>query len=325
MHVRRPMRSVFGLLSLLLVAACSSSSSSDASPAPPPSETTSIAIGIDAEDFASQGLPLASLEIVTRIDGVEKHTTVDAYPQSPNPFPYELSVSPPTTKPDAELEIVVNLIGSDGLDETPPAPPVLTRLAKTHFTPGKQQLAYLFLETRCNHAQFAGGSLPNGPTCDETANTCIGGACALADLPPLPDYDADWKQSPPSDCGTGAPELTLGQGESTFASLADGDLVTLEQGPQCGHHFWVALSMKNLAQSETVTTLRATQPGTGITVPATAYPYRWSDAPGGACELDGLRFQLDTSTPSSPSSVSRSMCRSTSSTRRDTPRARRAT
>ena len=67
----------------------------------------------------------------------------------------------------------------------------------------------------------------------------------------------------------------------------------LEEGPQCGHHMWLSLRMKNLAQSGTITTLSATQPGTGITAPATAYPYAWGASGNGACDLIGLRFQLD--------------------------------
>jgi hypothetical protein len=137
-----------------------------------------------------------------------------------------------------------------------------------------------------------GGGAPSGPTC-AAPTTCIGGACRPADLPELPDYRADWAKNPPSACGTGTPELTIAQGETAFAPLAEGDTVTLEQGPQCGHHVWVAVRMKNLAQSGTTTVLTASQPGSSITVPATAFPYTFGPSEGGACDLIGLRFQLD--------------------------------
>jgi hypothetical protein len=75
--------------------------------------------------------------------------------------------------------------------------------------------------------------------------------------------------------------------------LAENETVTLEEGPQCGHHLWLALRMKNLAQSGTITTLSATQPGTSVAVPPTAFPYTWGPSDGGACDLVGLRFQLD--------------------------------
>jgi hypothetical protein len=54
--------------------------------------------------------------------------------------------------------------------------------------------------------------------------------------------------------------------------------------------------MKNLSQFGTTTTASAVQPGTSVTVPATAFPYAYSaraDATG--CELAGVRFQLDVS------------------------------
>ena len=168
------------------------------------------------------------------------------------------------------------------------------RLATTHFVKGATKLACVMLEVRCNHVQLLGGGGPYGPTCD-APTTCVAGACASSDLPPLPDYYADWAKNPPSACGTGAPELTIGQGERTLQPLADGATVRLEEGPQCGHHMWLSLRMKNLAQAGTITTLSATQPGTGITVPATAYPYAWGPSGGGTCDLVGLRFQLDVS------------------------------
>jgi hypothetical protein len=75
--------------------------------------------------------------------------------------------------------------------------------------------------------------------------------------------------------------------------LNDGDAVTVECGPQGGHHLWVALAMTNLSQVGTITTLSATQPGTALSVPATAYPYAWAPGDAAACDLVGVRFQID--------------------------------
>ena len=293
-------------LAVLLVAACSSSSSSSGAEAAPEAPVnpgpndpkkdpakdpandpaTQIVVAIDGENFQSIGMTIGLLEIVTKIDGVSSRELVD--PANGPLFPRELRLYAPKDKTDAPVEIEV--IARDRADST--FPPLLTRLAKTRFVKGTTKLAYVFLEIRCNHAPVAGGFAPSGPTCD-APTTCVGGACVSADLPPLGDYYADWAKSPPSACGTGTPELTIGQGEKAMAPLADGTTITLDEGIQCGHHLWLSLGMKNLAQSGTITTLSATQPGTGLTASATAYPYAWSAGAGGTCDLVGLRFQLD--------------------------------
>jgi hypothetical protein len=297
----------FAFLLAGLVGACSSSSgNADGSvdptkdPAPvhdpkkdPPVDptkdpATQIVLGLDSEAYSSLGVTIGAVEIITTIDGVVAHEILDA---SKGPiFPHELRLYAPKTKLDAAVQIEV--IAREKLDS--PQPPWVTRLARTQFVKGATKLAYVTLEVRCNHVQLLGGGGPYGPTCD-APTTCVAGACSSSDLPPLPDYYADWAKNPPSACGTGAPELTIGQGERTLQPLADGATVRLEEGPQCGHHMWLSLRMKNLAQAGTITTLSATQPGTGITVPATAYPYAWGPSGGGACDLVGLRFQLDVS------------------------------
>jgi hypothetical protein len=292
---------------LLACLACSSSTSgsegtADPSSAPTPVDgpkkgdpldptkdgATQIVVGVDAEPFASLGMTIGALEIITKIDGVESREIVDA---TKGPlFPHELRLYAPKTKLDAAVEIEV--IGRDRVGGTMPA--MVERLAKTQFAKGTTKLAYVLLELRCNHVPLAGGGGPYGPTC-AAPTTCIAGACASSNLPPLSDYYPGWAKNPPSACGTGAPELTIAQGEKTLQPLADGATITLEQGPQCGHHMWLSLRMKNLAQAGTITTLSASQPGTGITVPATAYPYAWGASESGACDLVGLRFQLDIS------------------------------
>ena len=170
---------------------------------------------------------------------------------------------------------------------------VVQRSVTTRFVPGKTKLVYALLEARCNVAPVAGGSGVNGPQCD-AGLTCIGGKCRSPELTDLPDYTADWATNPPSRCGA-APNATLdvGQGQDAFAALADGTTVTLEQGPQCGHHVWIGARMTNLQEAGTTTVLSAKVPSTGKAVPATAYPYAYSLIDGGGCELPGMRFQLD--------------------------------
>lgn len=248
---------------------------------------TELVVGIDAEPFQSQGLPLGQLEVRVTVDGlVAASETLLA--SAGALFPHEVRLHPPKDKPEAAVEIEV--VGRDRPDAM--FPPIVARRATTHFVKGQKKLAYVFLEVRCNTAVLAGGSGPTGPTCT-APTTCVAGRCVPAELPPLTDYRADWAESPPSACGSGAPELVVGQGETALASLADGATVQLEEGPQCGHHLWFSLRMKNLAQSGTITTFTATQPGSTLAVPATAYPYAWGPSEGGSCDLVGLRFQLD--------------------------------
>ncbi|MBX3186995.1 MAG: hypothetical protein KF819_08270 [Labilithrix sp.] len=264
-------------------------------PARPSSDATSsdteIVAGIDAEAFASQGFMIGKLEVTAKIDG--RVAASEVHDESSGPlFPRELRIRAPKDAPEAVVEIEV--VAHDRSASSSPSmmPPIVTRRLVTRFVKGKSKLAYVFLEIRCNTFPMMGGGAPSGPTCS-AETTCIGGACRSPERFDLPDYRADWAKNPPSACGTGAPELTIAQGETALAPLAEGEKVTLEQGPQCGHHVWVSLRMKNLAQSGTTTVLTASQPGSGLTIPATAFPYAYGPSEGGACDLVGLRFQLD--------------------------------
>lgn len=265
------------------------SGESEPSKEKPKDPTTALIVGVDAEDFRSQGFLIEQLEIVVKVDGlVAANETLLA--KSGALFPHEVKLNAPMDKTDAAVEIAI--IARDSPDAT--MPPIVTRRATTRFVKGTTKLAYVFLETRCNTAQLLGGGGPSGPTC-AAPTTCVAGRCVPPELAALSDYRADWATNPPSACGTGTPELSeIGQGESVLAPLPEGATVSLEQGAQCGHHVWLGLRMKNLAQSGTITTISATQPGSAITVPATAYPYAWGASEGGACDLVGIRFQLDT-------------------------------
>jgi|GEM_PF-934394 len=251
--------------------------------------TTALVVGVDAESFQSQGFVIGQVEIVAKVDGVVAASET-LLASAGALFPHELKLNPPKDKPEALVEIEVVARERDDTS----TPPIVTRRATTHFVKGTTKLAYVFLEVRCNTFPLLGGGGPSGPTC-AVPTTCVAGKCVSPELPVLADYHADWPTNPPSACGTGAPELTVGQGETALSALADNETLMLEEGPQCGHHLWFSLRMKNLAQSGTITTLSATQPGSAVTVPATAYPYAWGPSEAGACDLVGVRFQLDAS------------------------------
>lgn len=300
------MRLLHALLSSLFLIACSTGSAddttaspADGAPAPspkPPGESpesedrpkdpsTSLLVGIDAESFASQGFNLTYLDIVAKVDGlVAANVTKTA--ANGALFPQELRIDAPKDALEALVEIDVTGRMNEAV--------VVTRKVKTRFVRGAAKLAYVYLEVRCNQMPLLGGTGISGPTCD-AATTCVAGKCVAPDLADLPDARVDWATSPPSACGSAtAASLVMGQGQSAYAPLADGDVVTLERGPQCGHHVWLSFAMSDLSQFKTVTTISAEVPGGSITVPATAVPYAWSKAPSGGCELVGVRFQVDT-------------------------------
>jgi hypothetical protein len=289
-------------LACALVLASCSSSSGTSNPAPlpvptnanpnesPPSKdkpkdpTTQLIVGLDAEDFRSRGYGLTDVTIVAKVDGLvaaQKTLAAEAGPM----FPSEVRLVAPAAKPDALVEVTINARMNDAV--------VVARTATTHFVPGATKLLYVFLEVRCNTFQLLGGGDPSGPTCTTPGETCIGAKCRSDVVNDLPDYTTGWATSPPSRCGTGAADLALGKGELDFTTLTDGETLTTECGPQGGHHLWLSLHMKNLSQMGTITTLSATQPGSSVAVVPTGYPYAWSATDGTACELVGLRFQLD--------------------------------
>jgi len=220
-----------------------------------------------------------------KVDGVVGASEKLDATASAKPLPHETRLVAPKAKPDAVVDIEVHAVMNEAI--------VVKRRATTRFVKGTTKLAYVFLEVRCNNFALLGGSGVSGPTCDVPSETCIGAKCRSEALTSLPTYKNDWATNPPSACGTGASGiLLLSEGQTTMKLLRDGDTVSVECGPQGGHHVWLGLQMKDLAQSGTVTTLSASQPG-GVTVPPTAYPYAWTPAAGGVCELDGVRFQLD--------------------------------
>ncbi|GAC1545519.1 MAG: hypothetical protein NVS3B10_09580 [Polyangiales bacterium] len=89
--------------------------------------------------------------------------------------------------------------------------------------------------------------------------------------------------------------LTVGQGQTFYADVTDGQLLTWEKGPQGGHHVWIALRMIGIRQAGTITTLDlddldATPP---VNINHSRVVYDFNRDEGGHCTLAGLRMQLD--------------------------------
>jgi hypothetical protein len=90
-----------------------------------------------------------------------------------------------------------------------------------------------------------------------------------------------------------APEITIGQGQNDYLPLSDLETVQVEQGPQGGHHIWVAIRMKNLMRSGSHTVISGVAPELSVTVAPLDVIFTFEPSDGGYCILFGLRYQLD--------------------------------
>ena len=87
--------------------------------------------------------------------------------------------------------------------------------------------------------------------------------------------------------------MRAGTGQTGYTPLADGQVLQAEAGPQGGHHIWIAVRMKNLKQTGTITKISGVQPGTGMVIPPSSFAFTFDKDEGGYCKLYGLRYQLD--------------------------------
>lgn len=257
--------------------------------------STQIIVGLDSEDFRLQGFSLGGYAVKATVDGVvAAEQTFDV--ASGGALPKEVKLVAPKDKPTAVVHIEVaaydRAVPKPG--ETNGSPPIVVRTATTAFVKGAIKLAYVYLEVRCNTFPLLGGTGVSGPTCKAPGETCVSGVCQSDALGDLPDYRSDWAKQPPSRCGDGvASSVELGAGEKAFAPIATEETLQIEMGGQCGHHLWLGVRMKDIAQRGTTTILSATQPGTSLTVPPTAFPFSYGARSDGTCELPGIRFQVD--------------------------------
>ena len=308
----------------LLAAACSSASGSSANqdttadagpspspvkdggpnptpgPTPPVEEGTVLVLGLDAEDFRPTiGADLQRLHVTTLVDGKPAtDETLDL--RSGGSIPHETRLKAPAGKKDATVEVLVEGFADIGGGPLPGAnDPNVVRRARTRFVPDQTRILPIRLEARCASAAPAllGGAVFLGPKCD-APTTCVAATCVpeAVDAATLPGYTKTWETDMPDACRASAPSLAIGGGASDYAPLADGATVQLVEGGQCGHHVWVGVKMAGMRQYGVVTTISATSPGTALAGPKSAFTFAYGDAGGGACQLGGLRYQLDGAT-----------------------------
>jgi hypothetical protein len=259
-------------------------------------KTERMVVGIQSDSMA--GL-VTALHVVIRVDGAVADDETIRPPRGSRvafPQPWE---KPLAVQADAKTSVDVSVVAIG----KPDAPPLLTRLASTHFVPGQDTLLRVPLESRCMifpPLPRAAGNVPgplSGPTC-AAPSTCILGTCQSSAVPAanLEKYVANWPTNAPDRCkplGAGAPVLQIGTGQTDYLPLATGQTLQAEAGPQGGHHIWIATRMKNLRQTLSTTRIEGVDPATGTTIPPSTFVFTYAPSEGGYCKLYGLRYQLD--------------------------------
>lgn len=165
---------------------------------------------------------------------------------------------------------------------------ILNRKASTKAVDGRAVLYVANLDAEC-----AGAAAPS--CADE--QTCVDGVCAdpFQDADSLPDYYAGWKGGSSGDrCEPGGSiEVIVGEGQSAYLPLDEGATVQVEAGPQGGYHVWLAVRVKNLKQSGTVTEVSGRIDELAYDVPPFSVVFTFDPDEGGYCKIYGLRFRLD--------------------------------
>ena len=254
-----------------------------------------LAVGVQTESIAGG---VSSLHVVVKVAGelVVDETVKPAAGSRSVHQPWETTLAAPPSQPGAPVDVAVEAFGAPG------GPPLLTRLASTHFVSGRTELLRIPLESRCAVYPLPppGSRVPgplSGPTC-APPSTCILGTCRSSVVPvdQLEPYAANWPANAPDRCrprDAGAPVLQVGTGQTDYLPLAAGQTLQAEAGPQGGHHIWIATRMKNIKQTLSTTRIEGVQPGTGTPVPPSTFVFTYAPDDGGFCKLYGLRYQLD--------------------------------
>ena len=256
---------------------CSSTSSS---PAPAiPQVPGQIVVAISTAELTTM-LPFQSIRVRVSLNGVSQEDKV-------------------LTLPVQGAEVLAEGVGFadielTGLGAGGPNDVQWMRRAKAPFIPGEKRMFRPAIDPAC----FA---TTNVALACGTAQTCEFGRCVDPTLTAfdIPIYDPNWARTKPDPCRPlppGDPQVIVGTGPATFTSVADGDELAVEAGPQGGHHVWIAVRSKNLATSGTSVSLSGRDPSNGAETPPTSFVFSLDEEKDGFCRLTGLRYQLDNGT-----------------------------
>jgi len=264
-----------------MVAACSS-------PSDPWSSGTTLVVGIQSEPLSGA---IGSLHVVTKVAGATRSDEVIGL----SALPHEVKLHPPANDLGAPVSVSIEGYEQAGWTPGSTSPALLVRTAETTFVPSEDKLLRVELQGQCLLA-LPGGP-PGAPAC-ASPQTCIGAACQSDVVAPsgLEAYSPSWPQDAPDACrgiDAGAPVVQAGEGQTDYLPLTDGESVQMEQGPQGGHHIWIAVRQHNIKQQGSTTTITSLQPGTNLAGPKMAFVFTFEADQGGYCKLSGLRYQLD--------------------------------
>jgi hypothetical protein len=249
----------------------------------------SVVVGVTSD--LRVGVDLVQIHVVMRAAGSVVNDEVLSTTSTAHPLAL-LAEFPFTNLPDGTpVDVSIDAFGP-GSSTTP----LLNRLAATTVVAGEKLLLHVSLDANC-----VVGPGTAAPTCS-SPQTCSGGVCVDEQVPAstLPAYTPGWNNVSTDPCklaGGGAPIVIVGQGQADYLPMMDGDTAQVEQGPQGGHHIWVAIRAKNLAQSGSITDITGHFPDLNIDVGPFDVIFTMEQDEGGYCKLYGLRFQLDQNNP----------------------------
>lgn len=242
--------------------------------------STRVVVGLTTD--MAVGFAIHRVERTVKVDGAVRSAESLSYSQGKLLLPAELVIEP--ADDGASIEVSVAAFGADD------TAPIVTRAAATRAAGGRSLLLPVPLQEACSAVSCASGS------------TCVEGACGDLFVPPasLDDYDPAWIKSAPDACKTplsGDPAIDLGQGESSFAPLADSEVVPIEPGPQGGHHVWLALRVTGLRQMGSRLTVNGHFPDLAFDLLPFVLFTTLQKTPDPHCEIYGIRFQVDRGIP----------------------------
>jgi len=248
------------------------------------SDGATIVVGLTSD--LRVGVDIDSVRVMMRAgDEVIRDTVLHASGTNPTlELPAEFSATGLGDQELVEVEVEAFRPGVSS--------PLLTRLASTKAVAGKELLLRVHLDSRCVAAP---GSMV--PTC-VAPQTCVAAVCTDSFINPsvLPAYSPSWSQASNDTCKPGdgdAPVVIVGRGQSDFLPMNDLDVAQVEAGPQGGHHIWVAIRLKNLLQSGSITAVSGHVPDLDLDLGPYQVIFTFEPDEGGYCKLFGLRFQLD--------------------------------
>jgi hypothetical protein len=235
------------------------------------------------------GVDIDRVHVVMRVsEKVTRDEILGASKGAPLVLPTELPFEKLADGTKVALDVEAFRIGDS-------SKPLVTRSLSTQIIAGKKLLLRVQIDSRC---AVAPGS--TAPSCVAPL-TCVAGLCAqeAIDARNLPAWTAGWEKASTDICkpqGAGAPIVTVGEGQSDYLPASDGDVAQVEAGPQGGHHIWIAVRMKNLLQSGSITTITGHFDDPLLDVGPFQVIFTFDQDEGGYCKLYGLRFQLDQTT-----------------------------